>query len=195
MSLLLSQLNAPGAFQVPTANFPATTEPEIIIEPASSIMPETVADRYVFLIMPFHESWSDATHSLINAAIELVPSEPKLRTLRSDQIDVHGDITDQIIEAIGGATLVLADVTSSKLRSGWIHGRRFVPNANVMWELGYSMAQEANGGAPNVLISQNPAQAPFDLAHLRQLPYSIPTNDQQVKRLATMITANLPLVL
>jgi hypothetical protein len=191
MKSLLSQLNA-NTFQVPAANFPVLTEPEIIIEPET--MPETAPDRYVFLIMPFHEPWSDATHELIKSAIELVPSEPKLRTLRSDEIDVHGDITDQIIEAIGGATLVLADVTSTKLRSTLFGGRRFVPNANVMWELGYSMAREAIGrGAPNVLISQNPAQAPFDLAHLRQLPYSIPTNDAQIQRLATMITANLPL--
>jgi hypothetical protein len=193
MALLLTRLNA-TTFQVPTANFPVTPEPETDIEVDSSVKPETTPDRYVFLIMPFRELWSGATHGLIKAAIELVPSEPKLRTLRSDEIDVHGDITEQIIQAIGGATLVLADVTSSKLRGGWFGRKRFVPNANVMWELGYSMALEETGrGAPNVLISQNPAQAPFDLAHLRQLPYSIPTNDTQIKRLATMITANLPL--
>ncbi|MGP8008922.1 MAG: hypothetical protein ACLPKZ_01505 [Acidimicrobiales bacterium] len=191
MASLLTRLRE-STYTVPTANFPVEpTQPEIIIEPET--MPETAPDRFVFVIMPFQEPWSDATYELIKAAIELVPGEPKLRALRSDEIDVHGDITNQIIEAIEGATLVLADVTSSKLRSGWFGGKRFVPNANVMWELGYSMAQEANEGAPNVLISKNAAQAPFDLAHLRQLTYSIPTNETQIKRLATMITANLPL--
>lgn len=190
MTLLLVRLNASTPF-LPTTNFPVAMQPVIFVEPET--MPETAPDRYVFLIMPFHEPWSDETHNLIKTAIELVPGEPKLRTLRSDDIDVHGDITDQIIQAMRGATLVLADVTSTKLRNKFFGGRRFVPNANVMWELGYSMAQEATGrGAPNVLISQNPAQAPFDLAHLRQLPYSIPTSDTQIKRLATMITANLP---
>jgi hypothetical protein len=191
MASLLDRLKE-TTFTVPTTNFPEPTQPEIIIDEPET-MPETAPDRFVFVIMPFQESWSDAAYELIKAATELVPSEPKLRTLRSDEIDVHGDITNQIIEAIEGATLVLADVTSLKLRSGWFGGNRFVPNANVMWELGYSMAREANSGAPNVLISQNPAQAPFDLAHLRQLTYSIPTNETQIKRLATMITANLPL--
>ena len=70
--------------------------------------------------------------------------------------------------------------------------RIFIPNANVMYELGYSMAIESSGGAPIVLINQNPKNAPFDLSHIRQVQYSVPARERELNWLAQVIETNLP---
>jgi len=195
MERLLESLNARNAYQVPAShNLDDFAIPETHTDADATLsVPHNHADRYVFIVMPFNEPWSGASHNLIKMAIDRVPSEPKLRSLRSDEITTSGDITEQIIEAINGAILVLSDITSTKLRKGCFSRKRYVPNANVMWELGYSMAREALGfGAPNVLINQDPKYAPFDLSHLRQMQYSVEANEAEIERLANVIAANLP---
>lgn len=195
---LMHDLNPPNSFQgLPSENLELVSDStENDAPPSLTIIDvEVSSDRYIFIVMPFNEPWSNASHSFIKSAIARVPSAPPLRPLRADDITKRGDITEQIIEAIEGAALVISDVTSTKLRRGWLGRRHYIPNANVMWELGYSMARETLGHAPNVIINQNPKYAPFDVSHLRQMQYSVQTNDTEIERLAKVIADNLPLPL
>jgi hypothetical protein len=141
--------------------------------------------------MPFHESWSDESLKFIRNAVNLLPPAQRLEILRADDITQRGDIPLQVVESIIGASIVIADITSSEFRRRRSLKREHIPNPNVMWELGYAMALDRNGETPFVIINKYLSGSPFDLAHSRQVEYSVPASDRETERLAKVIQANL----
>jgi hypothetical protein len=152
---------------------------------------ESPGERYAFVVMPFHESWSDASLSFIRNAVNLLPPAQKLEILRADDITQRGDIPLQVVESIVGASIVIADITSSEFRRRRRRAREHIPNPNVMWELGYAMALDRNGETPFVIINQYLSGSPFDLSHSRQVEYSVPATERETERLAKVIQENL----
>lgn len=111
---------------------------------------------YVFIAMPFEEPWSGAVRALIEQACERAhDSGLRLRWERADEIDKPGRITEQIVDAVSAADVVIADITGA--------------NANVIYEIAYA---EANG-VPVVALNQDPSKSPFDLKDLRQIAYTV----------------------
>jgi hypothetical protein len=111
---------------------------------------------YVFVAMPFGESWSDGLHAAIRAACErLIAGGAVFAVQRADEISRPGRITEQIIDAIERADVVIADIGGL--------------NANVVYELGYAHAS----GATLILLSQSPGTSPFDLRDMRQIRYEV----------------------
>jgi hypothetical protein len=128
-----------------------------IIESSQSQEPTPTSPRapaYVFVLMPFGEDWSAGVYDLIKRAVDSLRSEFDIFVERADDISRPGKITEQIIEAIRRADVVLADITGS--------------NANVMWELGFAQAL----GKPPVILNQAIQTTPFDLHDWRQVSYS-----------------------
>jgi hypothetical protein len=152
---------------------------------------ESPGERYAFVVMPFHESWSDESLKFIRNAVNLLPPAQRLEILRADDITQRGDIPLQVVESIIGASIVIADITSSEFRRRRSLKREHIPNPNVMWELGYAMALDRNGETPFVIINKYLSGSPFDLAHSRQVEYSVPASDRETERLAKVIQANL----
>lgn len=111
--------------------------------------------RYVFIAMPFGAAWSAALHASIEQACASVHADGlRLRWERADEIERPGRITEQILDALAAADVVIADITDL--------------NANVIYELGYADASRT----PLIIMSQDPATSPFDLKDLRQIRYS-----------------------
>ncbi len=130
------------------------------------------ADGPAFVIMPFRELWSADTYQLIVSSAASL--EPPLRTIRADKIFAPGRITEQIVEAIRNARLVIADITGL--------------NANVMWELGYADALNK----PVVILRQHTAEAPFDIYERRQVLYSSPHGPAEEASLRQHLRGALP---
>ena len=99
--------------------------------------------------MPFKASL-EPVYSVMREACSSLSIEVR----RADEIAEAGKITDQIYEALGGADVIIADIT----------GR----NPNVMYELGY-----AHGLKKQVVLLNSGKSAPFDLADYRQLRYRL----------------------
>jgi hypothetical protein len=134
--------------------------------------PSTLQPRSIFVVMPFGENWSQGIYDFIKRAVVSLGYAREC-VVRADEISDPGKIDQQIVEAMKGAALVIADVTDA--------------NANVMWEAGYAEASEK----PIVLINQHVDESPFDLANTRQVGYNVtPTNDDEEK-LAEHIRAAL----
>jgi hypothetical protein len=131
--------------------------PLILDDPAAATAPERAdGPPYVFVAMPFGEPWSDGLHAAINIACErLVAGGAVCAIQRADEISRPGRITEQIIDAIERADVVIADIGGL--------------NANVVYELGYAHAS----GATLILLSQSPGSSPFDLRDMRQIRYGV----------------------
>jgi hypothetical protein len=97
-----------------------------------------------------------------------------LRWQRADDIAEPGRITDQIIEALIAADLVVADVTGS--------------NPNVLFELGYADAMRK----PIVCLNQDVTASPFDIRDWRQVPYETGALVPARVRLTAAVIAALP---
>lgn len=114
-----------------------------------------IKEDFVFVIMPFSESWSDYIwEKQIKPAVEKA-GEGKLICRRADDLYGH-DVMNDIARSIAEASVVIADMT----------GR----NPNVFYELGtaHDMGKEV------ILISQSEDDIPFDLNRFRVGLY---TND------------------
>jgi hypothetical protein len=122
----------------------------------------------VFVIMPFREQWSASTYEMIRRAIDSIGLPYEIDVKRADDIRAPGRITDQIMQEINSADVVVADITKQ--------------NPNVMWELGYAYAL----GKPTIILNQNIERSPFDLADHRQIVYSHPSD-----AIATIIREHL----
>lgn len=130
--------------------------------------------RYVFVAMPFEEPWSQAVRDLIEQACERVHDAGiPLRWERADEIDRPGRITEQILDALSTADVVIADITGA--------------NANVIYEVGYA----ASNGIPVGLLSQEPEASPFDLKDLRQIEYKPDELDAARGKLARQLHSAL----
>ena len=112
---------------------------------------DAVADTdAVFVIMPFRPEFNDVW----NGGIKRACSELNLNPIRVDMINRSTNITDDIVDSIRNCHIAIADVTDN--------------NPNVMFELGYAIAQDK----PNVIISQSSDYLPFDIRHLRTIVYT-----------------------
>jgi hypothetical protein len=129
-------------------------------------MPETPLDALaatddlngpkVFVLMPFGPDWSKAVYNAIESGcLRAGASEVQ----RADAITETGLIAAQILRAIEGADLLVADLTAA--------------NGNVMYEVGCADALEKTV----VLVNQQIDAAPFDIRGHRQIayaPYGLP---------------------
>jgi hypothetical protein len=126
----------------------------------------------VFVVMPFTEGWSTGVYDFIKRAVRSLGYRDD-HVIRADTITKPGRIDPQIIEAITGAEVVVGDITRA--------------NPNVMWELGYAEAAEV----PCVLLNQAVEESPFDLSHIRQVPYRLAPTDEDEANLAAHIQSAL----
>jgi hypothetical protein len=120
--------------------------------------PPPAVEPYVFVLMPFEESWSANVRDEIDQACKQTALQvAALKWERADDINRPGRITDQIMSAIERADVLVADITGT--------------NANVLFELGYADALKK----PIIVLNQHVEQTPFDIKDWRQIIYS--TND------------------
>jgi nucleoside 2-deoxyribosyltransferase len=123
-----------------------------------------------FIVMPFEEQWSSASRAFIEHAISLVDSE--IVADRADDIDDPGSITEQIVNRLEEADLVISDITGN--------------NANVGWELGFAYARSK----PCVIIRRRETlSAPFDIYDQRRVDYSPDPTVAEAQGLKRMIEA------
>jgi hypothetical protein len=117
-------------------------------------LPETATldDDQLSVMMPF------ANSALVLAAIQRAATAAGMRCDRADDIWNHQTVMEDVAALIDRSSIVVCDCT----------GR----NANVFYEIGLAHAW----GKEVILITQNPADVPFDLAHLRRLHYH-PNNE------------------
>jgi hypothetical protein len=131
-------------------------------------------EPFVFIVMPFEQPWSTSVHTLIEESLTRVTDVRSLRWQRADDIAEPGRITEQIIEALIAADIVVADVTGS--------------NPNVLFELGYADAMRK----PIVCLNQDVTASPFDIRDWRQVPYEIGALEPARVRLTGAVIAALP---
>ena len=106
--------------------------------------------KLCFVMMPFSEVYDRIYRELVVPAAQ----DAGLSTVRADEISGAGFVMEQIRAAIQQSRLCIADVTDR--------------NANVLYEVGFAEAARK----PVVLIANNLAQLPFDVASQRVLLYS-----------------------
>jgi hypothetical protein len=102
-----------------------------------------------FVVMCFDGRLHHVYHRVVKPVLE----NHGFHCKRGDEILESGMIVEQIQTAINGASLILCDLTFD--------------NPNVFYELGIAHVQKK----PIIMISQNPANAPFDIRHWRIIPY------------------------
>jgi hypothetical protein len=103
----------------------------------------------VFVVMPFMETLRPVFHDHIRPVAESL----NLSIGRADDFFSSNSVVHEIWSAIYFSRVVIADCT----------GR----NPNVFYEIGIAHAI----GKPTVLVSQDLADVPFDLRHLRAIVY------------------------
>jgi hypothetical protein len=132
----------------------------VSIEPGRSVTPRS--DGGIFVIMPLREEWSEGVYDMIKRAVADLGCDPLPDVYRADDISRPGRITDQIVEAIESAEVIVADISGL--------------NPNVMWELGFAQAK----GKPVIMLNQEVSSSPFDIRDYRQVAYTrFPTQRHQ----------------
>jgi len=113
-----------------------------------------VVTKRVFVLMPFSEEFEDV-YLVITDAVREASKHLGIEVFccRADDISKPGRITEQIIEEISNADLLIAELSGT--------------NPNVMYELGYGHALEKIA----IIINQNIHEAPFDVKDFRQIIY------------------------
>lgn len=112
---------------------------------------------------------------MFKRAAQRINVDPKPRVYRADEIEHSGRITEQIIDAIRTADVVVADVTGL--------------NPNVMWELGYAFALDKE----IIITIQEIDESPFDLREWRQVTYSTDFTRDETNSLTRFFAASLGL--
>ena len=103
-----------------------------------------VDPRLVFYLTPFADSEIETFH-----VVRRICSHADFNCVSGDETQVPGPILNHIIELIGKARIVIANVGSR--------------NANVMYELGIAHAMNKEA----ILIARAGSDISFDMAHLR----------------------------
>jgi hypothetical protein len=138
----------------------------------TGIEAEPTSEPYIFVIMPFSPQWSRGVYDLIRRAVSGLGLTPTPLVERADDIAKPGRITDQIVQAINAAKVVIADISEL--------------NPNVMWELGYAHAM----GKSVVLMNQTINASPFDIRDYRQVVYTAyPTQDHETQLSRAILAA------
>lgn len=125
--------------------------------PYESAIIETTS-KLCFVLMPFGKQFDDVYFNLISPVVR----ENGLTPLRADEMSGTGFIMEQIRSAIQQSRLCIADLTGN--------------NPNVMYELGYAQAVSK----PVVLLTDEAARLPFDVAHERVIPYGTEFDQAQL---------------
>lgn len=112
----------------------------------SSLLPAT--DDLVSVMMPLSGGFDEVYSSIKNAARDV-----DLRCERADEIWTSPAIMQDVVELIARSTTVVADCTGK--------------NPNVFYEMGIAHTI----GRSVIPIAQNESDIPFDITHLRYIPY------------------------
>jgi hypothetical protein len=128
--------------------------------------PETIEPLLVSAMMPFHPHF-DAVYDALRQAAE----STGLRCRRADDIWENPGIIQDVVSLIDRSRIVISDCT----------GR----NPNVFYETGIADAL----GREVVLVTQNDADIPFDLRHLRYVRYL--NNGEGLRALADRLQPRL----
>lgn len=118
------------------------------LRPRAFDLADVVQDDLVAVMMPFDAGFRPVYDALGAAAVAA-----GLRCQRADDIWVADRVIQDVATLISQARIVVCDLT----------GR----NANVFYELG--IAHTLNKDV--ILITQNPQDVPFDIAHIRHIRY------------------------
>nr|MDO8110511.1 hypothetical protein [Candidatus Sigynarchaeota archaeon] len=134
----------------------------------------------IFMMMPYSEAFLPVWEQL---KIYIPQSEMRLhiQAIRLDEVYRAGHIFTDILQALKGAMIGIADITRN--------------NPNVLWEAGYCEAL----GKPVIYLTQDIREVPFDLKHTRIIEYKmneLPKLGEkiQVAVRETFLTMNLPSV-
>ena len=106
----------------------------------------------VFVAMPFRDAFKSRWASTFVPAVQSVG----LRPYRVDVEVVSDSILTDILQGIGEAKLVLADISADKAD---------IPSASVMYELG--LAHAIRLPEEVIVVRGDSKDAPFDLTHIR----------------------------
>lgn len=102
-----------------------------------------------FVMMPFATEFDDVYHAIKRSGI----SAGAIDCFRLDDQRPGGRILNRLFNAIAETDLCIADLSDSK--------------PNVMWELGYAMANEKHP----ILLTREGQTLPFDLHDMHQIAY------------------------
>jgi len=121
-----------------------------------------------FVLMPFGSYFDTYYRDVYSPAIKEAGFEP----VRADDLFSTGSIIEQIWEQISKAKVLLAELTGK--------------NPNVFYELGLAHASKK----PVVFVTGSLEDVPFDLRHLRVIPYDV-HQPRWAEGLAKQISAHL----
>ena len=107
-------------------------------------------DSLCFVLMPFSAQFDRLYREVIAPAVE----ESGLKPLRADEVFSPTPVVEDVWANIAAARVLIADVTNK--------------NPNVFYELGLAHAV----GRPVIVITQNKADVPFDIAYIRYFVYA-----------------------
>jgi hypothetical protein len=140
------------------------------IRPATSafaLPPVAAIDpSFASIMMPFGPSFNS-----VYAAIQGAAAQAGYQSLRADDFWQHAAIIQDIVALIDRSAVVICDCS----------GR----NPNVFYEIGIAHTL----GREVILITQSQADIPFDLQHLRYIPYL--NNGEGLARLTEQLRARL----
>lgn len=128
--------------------------------------PENIEPSLVSAMMPFHPSF-DAVYATLQRTAEAAG----LRCRRADDIWENPSVIQDVVSLIDRSSIVICDCT----------GR----NPNVFYEIGIAHTL----GREVILITQAEADIPFDLRHLRFVPYL--NNGEGLNALSTRLQRRL----
>lgn len=122
-----------------------------------------------FVMMPFSHDFDDIYNAVVRGL-----HRARCMALRSDETELPGMISEQILKSIRAARFCLADISGG--------------NPNVMYELGVAHALEKT----TILMSRDPQDAiPIDVRNFRRIEY-VPTKldslQIEIERVARTIT-------
>ena len=121
-------------------------EPLKLLEEITS---ETTDKKYVFVIMPFDESFDDIYYFGIRGAVE----DANYYCERVDEIQFTGDVLEKINQQMKNADIIVAEMTGK--------------NPNVFYEVGLAHAY----GKKVILLVKDVEDVPFDLRTQNHIVY------------------------
>ncbi len=131
---------------------------------------EQIEPQLASAMMPFHQGFASVYESIQSAAESV-----GLRCRRADDIWENPAIIQDVVSLIDRSRIVICDCTER--------------NANVFYEAGIAHTL----GREVILITQSSNDIPFDLRHLRYIPYL--NNDQGRAELEAALTSRMQTLL